>query len=148
MNFVFFIHSLASDWNHGNAHFVRGVLSDLLQRGHDVTVFEQQDNWSRWYLEQDHGKSASSAYLDAYPQLAGVAHDYTLPPGTNERFPTAAHVGEVAAALDLDVMLREADVVIVHEWNRHDLVARIGQVDATGKVPGRVGHGHQRPYRR
>ena len=28
MRFVYFTHSLASCWNHGNAHFLRGVLRD------------------------------------------------------------------------------------------------------------------------
>ena len=29
MRAVLFYHSLASDWNHGNAHFLRGVCSEL-----------------------------------------------------------------------------------------------------------------------
>jgi spore maturation protein CgeB len=33
MKFVYFTHSLASCWNHGNAHFLRGVLRDLIGRG-------------------------------------------------------------------------------------------------------------------
>ena len=40
MRIVVFCHSLVSDWNHGNAHFLRGVVSELLDRGHDVRVFE------------------------------------------------------------------------------------------------------------
>ena len=30
---VLFCHSLRSDWNHGNAHFLRGVLSECQRRG-------------------------------------------------------------------------------------------------------------------
>jgi len=33
MRFLFRTHSLVSDWNHGNAHFLRGVMRDLIQRG-------------------------------------------------------------------------------------------------------------------
>jgi glycosyltransferase involved in cell wall biosynthesis len=40
MRIAIFCHSLMSDWNHGNAHFLRGVVTDLLDRGHDVRVFE------------------------------------------------------------------------------------------------------------
>lgn len=40
MRIVFFVHSLLSDWNHGNAHFLRGVASELTSRGHDGRVFE------------------------------------------------------------------------------------------------------------
>ena len=35
MNVAIFCHSIVSDWNHGNAHFLRGVVAELLDRGHD-----------------------------------------------------------------------------------------------------------------
>ena len=37
MRIVYFTHSLLSCWNHGNAHFLRGVLRELKARGHDVS---------------------------------------------------------------------------------------------------------------
>ena len=37
MHFTLFVHSLLSDWNHGNAHFLRGVCSELLARGRAVS---------------------------------------------------------------------------------------------------------------
>ncbi len=43
MRIVLFYHSLLSDWNHGNAHFLRGVVGELLFRGHDVRVYEPAD---------------------------------------------------------------------------------------------------------
>ena len=33
MRVVIFCHSLLSDWNHGNAHFLRGVATELVARG-------------------------------------------------------------------------------------------------------------------
>ena len=36
MRVSYFTHSLLSCWNHGNAHFLRGVLSELVRRGHAV----------------------------------------------------------------------------------------------------------------
>jgi spore maturation protein CgeB len=36
---VMFYHSLLSDWNHGNAHFLRGIASELKARGHEVQVY-------------------------------------------------------------------------------------------------------------
>ena len=39
MKFVLFYHSLLSDWNHGNAHFLRGIASELLARGHHVGIY-------------------------------------------------------------------------------------------------------------
>ena len=36
MRVVVFCHSLVSCWNHGNAHFLRGVVRELGARGHEV----------------------------------------------------------------------------------------------------------------
>jgi hypothetical protein len=47
MRIVIFCHSLISDWNHGNAHFLRGVVAELLDRSHEVAVYEPADGWSR-----------------------------------------------------------------------------------------------------
>src|SRR3978361_2281839 len=43
MRVVMFYHSLISDWNHGNAHFLRGIVSELGERGHAVEVYEPAD---------------------------------------------------------------------------------------------------------
>ena len=44
--FALFYQSLVSDWNHGNAHFLRGLMRALQARGHTATCYEQSDNWS------------------------------------------------------------------------------------------------------
>jgi len=111
MKIVYFTHSLDSCWNHGNAHFLRGVLDDLIARGHDVRVYEPHDAWSRANLVADHGQEGLDAYRAAYPQLS--SHRYAP--------------GEDVAALAED-----ADLVIVHEWNDHGLVAALGQARARG----------------
>jgi spore maturation protein CgeB len=108
-----FYHSLVSDWNHGNAHFLRGVVSELLDRGHEVRVLEPRDGWSRMNLLQDHGNGSIDAFHRVYPRLRSETYDL--------------------ASLNLDDVLREADLVIVHEWNAHDLVARIGAHAAAGR---------------
>jgi spore maturation protein CgeB len=105
VKFVLFYHSLISDWNHGNAHFLRGIVSELLGRGHDVDVYEPIDAWSVRNLIADHGEKPLDDFRHAYPGLRSKRYD---------------------AALDLDRALAGADVVIVHEWNEHDLVARVG----------------------
>lgn len=104
-----FYHSLVSDWNHGNAHFLRGVASELQARGARVTVFEPRDGWSRRNLIADHGEAPLAAFARAYPGLHSVAYD-----------PTRLDA-------DLDGMLDHADLVLVHEWNEPGLVARIGR---------------------
>lgn len=107
MRFVMFYHSLRSDWNHGNAHFLRGVVTELLARGHEVVVFEPADAWSVANLIADRGRDAVDDYRIAYPMLESRVYD--------------------PADLDLDAVLDGADVVLVHEWNDHALVERIGE---------------------
>jgi len=46
MNVVMFCHSLISDWNHGNARFLRGLVTALRQRGPEVPCCKPVDNWS------------------------------------------------------------------------------------------------------
>ncbi len=106
MRVVMFCHSLCSSWNHGNAHFLRGVVSELLGRGHDVEVYEPIDAWSARNLVAERGPSAVDAYRRAYPRLSSIRYD---------------------EAMDLAEALDGADLVIVHEWNDHALVRRIGQ---------------------
>ena len=106
MKFILFYHSLVSDWNHGNAHFLRGIATELLERGHEVCVYEPEDGWSYQNLVAEHGESAVDAFHQAYPQLKGIRYRDDL---------------------DLDHALDGADVVIVHEWNAPELVKRIGQ---------------------
>ncbi len=105
MRVVLFCHSLLSDWNHGNAHFLRGVVVELQSRGHQVDVYEPRDAWSAANLASDHGDATLAATLHAYPTLRITRYDDTL---------------------DLDAALSGADVVLVHEWNSPALVARIG----------------------
>jgi spore maturation protein CgeB len=104
-----FYHSLVSDWNHGNAHFLRGVASELQARGAHVTVYEPRDGWSRRNLIADHGEAPLAAFARAYPDLRSVAYDASR------------------LDADLDVLLEGVDLVLVHEWNEPSLVARIGR---------------------
>ena len=106
MNVVLFCHSLASCWNHGNAHFLRGVLRELKKRGHAVRVFEPEDGWSRQNLVADHGDKALNGLRTAYPELD-----------------SATYAGEPG----LDQAVDGADLVLVHEWNPSSLVAVLGR---------------------
>ena len=107
MRIVLFYHSLLSDWNHGNAHFLRGVVSELLLRGHDVKVYEPTNGWSLHNLLAEHGEAPLERFRDAYPGLESTTYDLS--------------------AFSVDDALDGADLVIVHEWNDPALVARIGE---------------------
>src|SRR3954464_2806612 len=107
MRIAIFCHSLISDWNHGNAHFLRGITEELIARGHEVRVFEPRDAWSMANLLRDQGPTAVAGFHSAYPRLSSVRFD--------ERH------------LDLNEALDGADLVLVHEWNSHSLVKGIGR---------------------
>ena len=64
MRFVLFTHSLVSDWNHGNAHFLRGIVRELTARGHEVRVLEPRNGWSRENLLADQGSAALERFRD------------------------------------------------------------------------------------
>lgn len=112
MRIVYLTHSLRSCWNHGNAHFLRGVLRDLGRRGHSVTAFEPAGSWSLANLLRDHGRPGLASFETAYPDLDARI----LPPGPDG----------LTAALD------GADLVIVHEWTEPAVVAAVGRVRARG----------------
>jgi spore maturation protein CgeB len=106
MKIALFYHSLRSDWNHGNAHFLRGIASELQARGHQVRVFEPRAGWSLVNLVAEHGTTPLRAFHKAYPHLRSTFY-------TGER-------------LALDRLLDGVDLVLVHEWNEPELVRRIG----------------------
>lgn len=108
MKFSFFYHSLVSDWNHGNAHFLRGVVNDLLRRGHQVQVFEPSDGWSRKNLLANHGPRVLEQFQNYYPQLESRLYD--------------------RESLDLDEVAATSDVVVIHEWNEPWLVNGFGEL--------------------
>jgi spore maturation protein CgeB len=106
MKIVLFYHSLRSDWNHGNAHFLRGITWELQARGHQVSVCEPRAGWSFVNLVAEHGTAPLRAFRKVYPHLRSTP--YTL------------------GRLALDRLLDGVDLVLVHEWNEPELVRRIG----------------------
>jgi len=102
-----FYHSALSDWNHGNAHFLRGIATELVSRGHGVTIYERNDAWSLLNLQKEHGSAPIRQFHATYPELTVVQYD----PRT----------------FSLQNALDSADLVIVHEWNDPTLVASIGR---------------------
>jgi spore maturation protein CgeB len=105
MKIVYFAHSIVSCWNHGNAHFVRGLLRALGVRGHDVLALEAADAWSAANLLSDHGPEGLKVSAGAYRDLKA---------GTYE---------SIRGAL---IACANADLVIMHEWNDPALVAALG----------------------
>lgn len=111
MRFVFYTQSIISDWNHGNAHFLRGVMRELLALGHEAIAFEPEDSWSRRNLLADQGEGAFSRFSGQFPELSVLVYG-----------PGFAH----------EDALSDDDVVVVHEWTDPALVARIGRARRDG----------------
>jgi spore maturation protein CgeB len=107
MHVVLFYHSLVSDWNHGNAHFLRGIVTDLLARGHRVEVYEPRNGWSLQNLTAEYGTQPLRNFQSTFPHLQ--SHFYEL------------------ETLQLDSVLEGADLVIVHEWNDRKLIDDVGE---------------------
>ncbi len=108
MRFVYFTHSLQSCWNHGNAHFLRGVLRALTARGHSVLAAEPAQSWSRDNLVADGGPAALDGWRAHYPELQTTTG------------------GDLASVTD------GADVVLVHEWTDPAVVAALGRMRRAG----------------
>ena len=107
LRIVIFTHSLVSDWNHGNAHFLRGIMRELQRRGHNVIAYEPRGGWSRANLLRDHGEPAVQRFHARFPELRSALYDQ--------------------ASFDAGRILDEAEVVLVHEWNEPWLIEALGR---------------------
>ena len=111
LSFRFFAHSWISDWNHGNAHFLRGLTRELIKCGHEVRCYEGRDGWSMMNLAREAKNAVADALVSfrrAFPEL-------------DVRFYS------VDAELNhfLARELQDADVVVIHEWNSPSVVSSI-----------------------
>jgi spore maturation protein CgeB len=104
LKIALFCHSLVSDWNHGNAHFLRGLMRELVRMGHQVRCYEELGSWSLANLmknEGERGVEAVDAFRHTYPEL-----DIRFYQSADAQFPQL-----------LEDELKEADLVLIHEWN-------------------------------
>jgi spore maturation protein CgeB len=111
ISFRIFAHSWISDWNHGNAHFLRGLASELVKAGHEVRCYEERDGWSMKNLAQEGERCVANAVIDfrnAFPEL-----------------PVRFYSQDAGLTEFLSSELRDASIVLVHEWNSPPLVRAI-----------------------
>ena len=111
MRFLFYTQSLVSDWNHGNAHFLRGVMRELVRRGHQATALEPRDSWSRLNLIADQGVAPIAAFRKQFPELRAESYEPDF---------------------DHEAAVGDADVVVVHEWTEPALIAGLGRLRRNG----------------
>lgn len=112
MKIIFFYQPLLSDWSHGNAHFLRGYATELQERGHEVVVYEPFQNSSpaKSKAPGHIPPTSISPFETNYPGLRSLPFD--------------------PSQFDAEKALADSDLVIVHELNPNDLIARIGQCRA------------------
>lgn len=108
MKIIMFYHSVYSDWNHGNAHFLRGITKSLQKKGHEVEIYEPEDGWSIQNLLKSHGAEMLDEFREYYPGIHPQFYYSKRPLKAEKIFPGA-------------------DVVIVHEWNPPELIEEIGR---------------------
>lgn len=102
LRIAYFVHSLRSDWNNGNAHFLRGLLREFGALGHQAIIFEPTREWSiENLLTERDGAEALVEFEQTYPDLSIQLYDPQ----------------DIANASTWRRLLRDFDVVIVHEWN-------------------------------
>lgn len=100
LRIAYFAHTLRSDWNNGNAHFLRGLMRALGALGHQVTVFEPTSDWSIENLRTEPlGEKSLADFTRIYPDL-----------NISTYRPTQTEV-------EWSERLRGTDIVILHEWN-------------------------------
>ena len=118
LRIAYFAHSIRSDWNNGNAHFLRGLLRCLGEQGHAVAIFEPEESWSLVNLRSEPmGNRSLTQFAETYPMLR----------------PTTYNLAEGSRMELLPSALGELDVVIIHEWNSPELAQRLlGYREALG----------------
>ncbi len=100
LRLAYFAHSFRSDWNNGNAHFLRGLMRAMVAMGHSVKLLEPASDWSIENLQAEaEGESALAQFAQTYPEL---------------RVETYASPEQDDLLIE---RLLDRDVVILHEWN-------------------------------
>jgi spore maturation protein CgeB len=110
---AYFAHAIRSDWNNGNAHFLRGLLCSMSQMGHEVQVFEPEDGWSINNLrDEKRGEGALKQFAQIYPDLK-----------------INSYAAEDLTGVDWQRrwrdVLRGTEIAILHEWNPPQLAHQL-----------------------
>ena len=102
LQIAYFVHTVRSDWNNGNAHFLRGLMRNLGEAGADVTIYEPDAEWSIDNLrEESLGEHSLQQFEETYPDL-------------NIRLYRSDQTEDLET---WHKTLRDIDLVVLHEWN-------------------------------
>ncbi|UWZ86947.1 CgeB family protein [Occallatibacter riparius] len=113
LRIAYFAHSLRSDWNNGNAHFLRGLMRGMRALGHDAVVFEPRAEWSvDNLLLEPRGQETLRRFEEVYPDLQIELYE----------------TSDVSSQGMWQQRLGDFDVVVLHEWNPPALSAVLLEV--------------------
>ena len=108
LRIVYLAHSLRSDWNNGNAHFLRGLVRALAADGQLPTVIEPECEWSVDHLQSEmRGATSLRQFTQTYPEIM----IQTYRPSDNDAL--------------WEQRLGDAEIVILHEWNSPAMAERL-----------------------
>ncbi len=103
---AYLAHSFRSDWNNGNAHFLRGLMRHLGELGHEVHLFEPECSWSLENLElEPNGRQSLQQFDHVYANLRIETYSASQGMGASYWLRT----------------LEGMDFVLLHEWNPPEL---------------------------
>jgi len=133
LTIALFSHSLVSDWNHGNVHFLRGLMRELVGMGHSVRCYEELGSWSLTNLMEHEGTRAIAAidsFHAAYPEL-----DIRFYRSSREGFRQFLYQE-----------LKDVDLALLHEWNSPGVVNSVLDVKARCGFIALLYDSHHRAY--
>lgn len=133
LNIALFCQSLVSDWNHGNVHFLRGLVRELVRLGHRVRCYEELGSWSLTSLMKYEGERAIDAidhFRRSFPQL-------------DIRFYKSESLHPF-----LEQELKGTDVVLLHEWNDPFVVNSVLALKPKYRFIALLHDSHHRAYSR
>jgi spore maturation protein CgeB len=101
VRFAFFYHSVRSDWNQGNAHFLRGLVRALVGTGHQAVCYEEAGGWSVTNLVAGAGLRPLVDFRRHFPFVDVRLYSRRSPRELEQR---------------LRAELSGVDAVVLHEW--------------------------------
>ena len=131
LRFVFFGHSIVSDWRNPTAKSSRALLRAINQLGHETRFLEERGNRATVELLRARGSAPLREFAGDFPDI--VYRTYELPKGLERTVWLAREIGDV----DVVVALNDAPLELLDELAHVPLPRLVRVILVTGKDPPR-----------